>query len=85
MTVYLQLKGKTHKLTLENLKKQLEFKQKLKTRRNRKNYLRLTAEFEPILLIPTNQYIIQETARSFSSITPKITQNDWMLSNCIGN
>jgi len=85
MTVSLQLKGKSHKLMLENLKKQLEFKQKLKTRRNRKNYLRLTAEFEPILLIPTNQYIIQETARSFSCITPKITPNDWMLSNCIGN
>jgi len=85
MTVSLQLKGKTHRLTLENLKKQLEFEQKLKTHRNRKNYLKLTAEFEPILLIPTNQYIIQETARSFSSITPKITPNDWMLSNCIGN
>ncbi len=85
MTVSLQLKGKTHRLTLENLKKQLEFKQKLETRRNRKNYLQLTAEFEPILLIPTNQYLIQETVRSFSSITPKITPNDWMLLNCIGN
>jgi hypothetical protein len=65
MTVSLQLKGKTHRLTLENLKKQLEFEQKLKTHRNRKNYLQLTAEFEPMpadtyqsIYYPINSQII---------------------------
>jgi hypothetical protein len=48
MTVSLQLKGKTHRLALDNLKKQLGFEQKLKTHRNCKNYLQLATGFEPM-------------------------------------